>query len=250
MHVDGVWLRTGDGVLLAADVYRPAGIPRGGVVTVHGFSASRRHPAVVDQVVALARRGLLVVAYDGRGHGTSSGACTLGRSEAYDVAAAVVHLRPQVPAVVTVGASMGAVAVLGHALRDPDLAGIVLVSTATSWWSVLTPRGVLATALTRSRRGRVVAERRIGVRISDEWQPWEPSTDLVRRVRVPVAIVHGLEDRMVRPSAAVELYEAASEPRRLELVERMGHSFAAAGIPAVVSSVDWAFDQTPTAPSP
>lgn len=241
-------LRTADGVDLTADLYHPDGAVCGGVVVAHGLSASRRHPAVVAQADALVRRGFLVLAYDGRGHGTSSGACTLGRAEAYDVAAAVARLRPHAPGVVAVGASMGAIAVLEYALRDPMLAGIVLVSTATSWQSVLTLRAAAATVLTRTRAGRMVTQRRTGVRISPAWQAGELTTALVARVRVPVAIVHGRDDRFVRPLAAVELYDAASEPRRIEVVDGMGHSFGPAGTAAVVRAVEWAFEQGPAAP--
>lgn len=246
--VEDISLRTSDGVTLTADVYRPECGPRGAVVIAHGLSASRRHPAVVDQADSLVRRGFLVLAYDGRGHGTSSGDCTLGRSEAYDVDAAVTYLRPHVPGVVAVGASMGAIAVLEYALGHPGLAGVVLVSTATSWRSVLTLRAAAATVLTRTRAGRMVTRRRTGVRISPVWQAGELTTALVARVEVPVAIVHGRADRFVRPSAAVELYDAASEPRRLELVDGMGHSFGPGCNDPVIRAVEWAFEQSLAGP--
>ncbi len=241
--LDGVVLRTQDGTELAADVYHPCRPPRGGVVVVHGFSATRRLVPVVEQARALADSGYLVLAYDARGHGTSGGDCTLGRLEAYDVAAAVGHLRAEVPAVVTVGASMGAAAVLAHAVEHPGLVGIVLVSMATSWRSVLTPRGMAATFLTRTQLGRTYTRRRTGIRVASQWETGEPPTAQVRRIHVPVAIVHGQQDRMIRPSAAMDLYAAASEPRRLELVPGMGHSFQSAAVPAVTRAVDWVFDQ-------
>lgn len=247
---DEVLLKAGDGTELAADIYHPDRPPRGGVVVVHGFSATRRLAAVVEQAKALADRGFLVLAVDTRGHGTSGGDCTLGRLEAYDVAVAVGRLRLEVPAVVTVGASMGAVAVLAHAVGDqPDqpgldgLAGIVLVSMATSWHSVLTLRGLAAAFLTRTRVGRSYTRRRTGIRVASQWERGEPPTALVRRVHVPVAIVHGQQDRMIRPTAAHDLFAAAPGPRRLDLVAGMGHSFQPAAVLAVTRAVEWAFDQ-------
>ena len=246
-QVAEVTRRTRDGVRLAGDLYRPAGPPRGAVVLVHGFAGSGRLPGVVAQADALAERGLLVLAYDARGHGRSDGECTLGRLEVADVAAAVEHLRRQhaLP-VVAVGSSMGAATVLRYAAADPDLAGVVLVSLATRWGTVFTARGLYAAALGRTGLGRSVARRRIGVRIAPSPPPVEPPTESVRRLRVPVAVVHGREDRMVRSRAAVELFEAAPEPRRLEFVARMSHSFQAAAVPAVVRAVEWALERDPT----
>jgi pimeloyl-ACP methyl ester carboxylesterase len=242
-RVEDVLLRAGDGARLVGDVYHPCGAPRGGVVVVHGFSASRRLGDVVDQARSLADDGFLVLAYDLRGHGKSGGECTLGRLEADDLGVAVAHLRARVPNVVIVGASLGAVAVLAYAIGDPRLAGIVLVSMPTSWRSVFTLRGVAAALLTRTRPGRHFTRRHTGVRISPEWQSGEPPTAQLRRVHVPVAIVHGRQDRMIRSLAARELYSAASEARLLELVDGMGHSFQATAVPAVTRAVEWAFEQ-------
>src|ERR671930_68034 len=72
-HIEDVALRTADGARLAGDLYYPSGTPRGGVVVVHGFSATRRLDAVVEHARSLADAGFLVLAYDGRGHGTSDG---------------------------------------------------------------------------------------------------------------------------------------------------------------------------------
>jgi uncharacterized protein len=242
VHVEDVELRTIDGARLAGDLYRPAGTPRGGVVMVHGFSATRRDEAVVEHAEKLADAGYLVLAYDGRGHGMSDGECTLGQLEVHDVVAAVAYLRANVRRIVTVGASMGALAVLSHAIGDTKLAGTVLVSIASSFRSVLTARGAAAALLTRTRPGRAYMRWMTGTRISPGWQRGEPPTVQVRRLQMPVAIVHGRRDAMIRCLAAMEVYEAASEPRRLEIVEDMGHAFQPEGVPAVARSVEWAFE--------
>lgn len=236
-------LRTDDGVRLAADLYRPAGTPRGTVVLAHGFSGTRRGIAVVEQAASLTRAGFVVLTYDARGHGASSGDSTMGRDEVHDLAAAVAHLRRLDPAPITVGASMGAQSVLEYAVTDPRLCGIVLVSAATSWWSVLTPRGLGVTAVLRTAVGRALARRVFGVRIDPRWQASGPATELIGGVGLPVAIVHGLDDPMVRPRAAAELYEAARPPRRLELVRGMGHAFTRGGIAAIDRAVVWVATQ-------
>jgi pimeloyl-ACP methyl ester carboxylesterase len=251
----GVVFETADGAQLAGDVYQPSGTPRGGVVLVHGFSATRRLDAIVEHARALADAGFTVLAYDGRGHGMSGGECTLGQLEVHDVAAAVDLLRKDVPRLVTVGASMGALAVLAHALGDPGLAGIVLVSIPTATWrSVLTARAAAAAVLTRTRAGRAYIRRSTGIRVSPDWQRGELPTLQVSRLRMPVAIVHGRRDTMIRSTAAMDIYRAASEPRRLELVSGLAHAFQSESVAAVLRSVEWAFEPSkhppPQAPGP
>jgi pimeloyl-ACP methyl ester carboxylesterase len=253
VQVEGVVLRT-DGARLAGDVYHPAQAPRGGVVVVHGFSATRRLEAVVEQARSLAEAGFTVLTYDGRGHGSSDEECTLGRLEVHDVGAAVARLRDGADRIVTVGASMGALAVLSHATADRALTGIVLVSIASSWRSVLTARGFAAALLTRTPAGRAYMRRVTGTRVSPRWESAGVPTVQIKQVGVPVAIVHGRQDAMIRSLAAVEIYNAAAEPRRIELVEGMGHAFCPGSVPAVSRAVKWAFRQSvsrhPSAPDP
>jgi pimeloyl-ACP methyl ester carboxylesterase len=243
IDVDDVVLRTADGARLAGDHYHPGRTPRGGVVVVHGFSATRRLDTVMQQARSLAEAGFEVLAYDGRGHGMSDGECTLGRLEIHDVRAAVAHLRASVPRIVTVGASMGAIAVLSHATADPDLAGIVLVSIAGGWRTVFTPRGFAAALLTRTPAGRAYMRRVTGTRISPRWESAGVPAIQVRALAMPVAVVHGRQDAMIRPLAALEVYNAASEPRRLELVDEMGHAYGPAAVAAILRAVEWAFEQ-------
>lgn len=246
IQVEDTELRTVDGARLAADVYRPAIPSRGGVVVVHGFSATRRLEPVAGQARTLAESGFTVLAYDGRGHGMSDGECTLGKLEVHDVDAAVARLHGETDRIVTVGASMGALAVLSQAAQataDPALAGIVLVSIASSWRSVLTARGFAAALFTRTSPGRAYMRRATGTRVAPRWESAGLPTIQVRQVGVPVALVHGREDAMIRSVAARELYNAASEPRRIELVEGMGHSFCPEAVAAVGRAVEWAFCQ-------
>src|SRR5438093_2372828 len=104
-------LTTVDGVRLAAHLHHVAR-PRGTVVLAHGFTASATHDDVEALARALVQAGYDVVTYDARGHGASTGWCTLGDLERHDVAAAARAARPESGRVVLVGLSMGAIAVL------------------------------------------------------------------------------------------------------------------------------------------
>jgi pimeloyl-ACP methyl ester carboxylesterase len=103
------------------------------VVLAHGLTATRRY--VVMGSSALQRGGHRVLAYDARGHGTSSPAPT---PEAYgyedlsaDLEAVLDHAGLE--RAVLAGASMGAHTIVGFALRRPErVAGLVIITPAFS----------------------------------------------------------------------------------------------------------------------
>lgn len=117
------WLRTDDGVRLAARWWRPHPVPgsdgrrapgREAVVVVHGFCGSKDAPAVELVALHQAAVGRRVLTFDLRGHGGSDGATTMGLREWLDVDAAVRAARADADVVVVVGASMGGVACIDH----------------------------------------------------------------------------------------------------------------------------------------
>ena len=246
-------LHTADGLALAAEVWPApeAGASGAVVVLVHGFTAHRRDPSVLAMAHELRAAGHTVVAYDMRGHGESEGLCTLGDRERHDVAAAVATARDLAPRVVLVGASLGAVAVLRYAVDDADLAGVVTVSSPARW-RLRTPRTVVAAGLTRTRVGRRLA-RRLGARLDHRWRWTEPPDVLAARLAVPLAVVHGDDDRFMPTSEAEILHHAGAGAgghgarRRLDLVPRMGHAFCAHGLEAITDAVDWCLAAAPVA---
>lgn len=233
-------IATTDDVMLSGRRWLAEGAPTASIVLVHGFTSSADDPAVCAVAETLQAEGLDVVSYDARGHGLSGGESTLGDLEVHDVAAAVQVARERAEATVLVGASMGAIAVLRYAATDPTLAGVVSVSCPSRWRLPLNPVGLLSATLTRTPPGRWVAERLLRVRVSARWTNPPPPANLVPDIAAPLALVHGTADRFIQPRDAEELYEAARDPRRLELVEGMGHAFDAAALPSIVASVRWA----------
>lgn len=210
----------------------------------HGFAASADDTKVVAIANALVEGGMDVVTYDARGHGSSGGHCSLGDLECHDVAAAVGLARERSDRVVLVGASMGAIAVLRHAAADARLAGVVVVSCPARWELPRTWRAILAALLTRTRPGRAVAARWLGVRVAPGRFLADPPVLLASRVQSPLAIVHGLADRFIPPAAARELHDAAREPRRLDLVPGMAHAFDPRSVGPVRVAVEWSLDRS------
>jgi pimeloyl-ACP methyl ester carboxylesterase len=241
-------LTTDDGVDLRAVHWVPARPSDTAIVLVHGFTASRRNPEVVAVAQSLLAAGYQVVSYDMRGHHDSGGECTLGDSERHDVAAAVAFARTVADRVVTVGASMGAIAVLRHASADATLDGVVTVSSPAQWKLPRNVRSVLAALMTRTQWGRSLAARHLKVRIDPTWTNAPAPEELVRLIQAPLGIVHGDADRMIPLSEAHRLLGSVAGRSRLDVVRGMGHAFHAPAIPAILSAVGWALTYSaPTA---
>jgi pimeloyl-ACP methyl ester carboxylesterase len=238
---------TSDGVELASREWPACGVARGTVVLVHGFASSKDDRNVVMLAQRLVSEGLAVMSYDARGHGESGGACTLGDLESRDVAAAVARTSGRNPPVVLVGASIGGVAVLRHAAGSRDVAGLVVVSSPAEWRVPARIRAFIAVGLARTRAGRWVAARHLGVRVHPVWSAPEPPRALVTRVTSPLAIVHGSRDRMIPYRAALELHVNGQPNRRLVLVPDMGHAFDPAGHTAICEAVDWVLSRPSSA---
>jgi pimeloyl-ACP methyl ester carboxylesterase len=239
-------LITADGVKLHCR-YWSAEAARAVVVLAHGFAGSCHHPAVVRQAQALRDARFDVVAYDSRGHGRSEGQCALGDLESYDVAAAVARAKQTGLDVILLGASMGAVAALRYAANgDRELAGVVSISAPATWRMPRSAPGALAIGLARTRLGRQIAKHHLHVRIAPTWKPPPFPSELVPGIAVPVAIVHGDQDRYVPATDAHAIYQACNAPyRRLDLVPGMGHAFDQKALPAVNRALEWLLAQHP-----
>ena len=235
-------LVTGDGLNLSATVWTHPS-PRAAAVLVHGMSGSKDQPALGAVAEALNGAGLAVLAYDSRGHGASEGLCTLGALERLDVAAAVSVARECAEQVVVIGASMGGIAALRYAAEDPELAGVVTVSTPAVWQVPRTARGALSVIVTRTGAGRRIAGSYLGVRLSKTWVSMDPPVSLAGRLRAPYAVVHGLKDRFVTYRQGRLLYRAATGRRRLTLVPGMGHAFDPLAVPAIRAALEWSLGE-------
>jgi pimeloyl-ACP methyl ester carboxylesterase len=170
-------------------------------------------------------REFTVYAFDFRGHGRSRGVCTYGDLEYLDVDAVVALARRQTGRpVVTVGVSMGGIAVIRHAAIRGGVDAVAAISTPARW------DGHASTAVRRLRRmtdtpgGRRLA-RLFGVRLSETWSdPLDPEALVGRIAPTPLILVHGRDDHFFEEDEAWRLYRRAREPKRLMLARRFGHA--------------------------
>lgn len=194
-------------------------------VVAHGLFAHHRAPGFAEAADSLRRYGD-VVSFDFRGHGSSQGRCTLGNFEALDVAAVVGSIRETTSKpMILIGFSMGAAASVRAAALHVDVSRVVSVSGPAGWfrhrrW------GTRRTALVWEVPGiSRISEELTGVRLAQPWQPSaEPSAIASRVAPAALLVVHGSSDPFFTEEAAVEIYEAARDPRQLWLIPRGGHA--------------------------
>lgn len=201
------------------------------VVVAHGFTASWRRPD--QRRVAAALRGYAgVLAFDFRGHGRSTGRCTVGDREVLDVAAAVAAARRLgYQRVVSMGWSMGGAVALRHAALAGGVDAVASVSAPARWYY----RGTMPMRrvhwLIERRFGRVAARALLRTRITSI--PWDPDPESPEQVvgripPTPLLLVHGDRDPFF-PIDHVEALAAAAGPSsELWVVPGFGHAEGAA----------------------
>ena len=167
----------------------------------------------------------------------------LGRLEHLDVEAAAAWAMGRGAPTILVGASLGGVAVLRYAGDHPELSGVVIVSSPAEWRIPLRLRALLSVGLVRTRPGRWIARRRMGVRIGSGWTAADPPQILTDRVASPLAVVHGRRDALIPVRRGLQLRLGADARRHVVLAHDMGHAFDPKGHDAICAAVDWTLAQ-------
>jgi pimeloyl-ACP methyl ester carboxylesterase len=244
-----------DGATLAATVLRPgpADTARPVAVLVHGWGADRRAWGPVAR--RLVDTGHTVVAYDQRGHGSS----TLGREPiavdrlGRDLAAVLDQL--EVTGAIVAGHSGGGFAAMAYAAADPRAAshrlrGLALVATAahnqdtSGFEGWLMGRRFLSWVASRRHAGLVPLRQTLGeapgfaaldatrhlfattpARVRGECFRCSRGMDLraaLTGVEVPAVVLHGEKDTVVAPEDGRAVAEALPNAR-YELLPGAGH---------------------------
>jgi fermentation-respiration switch protein FrsA (DUF1100 family) len=202
---EDVELRTTDGERLHGWwVPARSGPPLAHLLLAHGNAGN-----VGDRVLhaaLLSGAGLDVLLFDYRGYGRSSGRPSeagthLDAHAARSALLARAGVRPD--RVGYLGESLGGAVALALALEHPP-AALVLMSTFTSVRDV-------------ARRHYPFLPRAL---VPDAY----PSLRRVRALRAPLLVVHGDRDELVPLFHAEALFEAAPDPKRLYVVEGVGHN--------------------------
>jgi alpha-beta hydrolase superfamily lysophospholipase len=194
---------------LAFALFLPEGEPVAGVVILHGAgSAKESH---FDFARGCREDGIAALAYDARGHGESDG--SFGPGAIDDALAMVELLRAHAPRVALRGSSMGAFQAIHAAAAGPGARG----------------DGVCAVvAICPSPEDGLLRFLRSGQRLefdcdAEVCAPWLESLDLYEAAAslgpsTALLLMHARGDEQVPYTVSEQLYEAASEPKRLLLL--------------------------------
>jgi fermentation-respiration switch protein FrsA (DUF1100 family) len=117
---------------------------------------------------------------------------------------------------------------------------VITVSSPAEWRVPRTLQSGAMALLTQSSLGRWLARRWMDVRLAEGWTGAAPPVELVASIDAPVAVIHGTGDRFIKAAEAEKLYDAAGDPRRIDLVPDMGHAYMPESVEAIVESVSWA----------
>jgi pimeloyl-ACP methyl ester carboxylesterase len=214
-----------DGTILHYDVY-DAPSPSA-VLVVPGFWRDRRHPAMVRLAHFLNGEGYRAVIVDPRGHGETAGTYGFNLHEHHDVAAVASDLlrnNDTISSITLIGFSYGgAVAVSTIARHQLPVSSLLLISSVADF-DMIVPRInpftlhrhiALSQALKRPRFAwsvRKLAKLR--------------AVDDIANVHVPICLIHVKNDWLIGHRHSVALYEAASEPKELHLLDIEGNYHA------------------------
>jgi uncharacterized protein len=195
-------LGTRDG--LAYALFLPPVEPRGGVVICHGAgSAKESH---FDFARAAVAYDMAALAFDARGHGRSDG--RFGPQAIEDVLEMCGVMREHTPRLALRGSSMGGFCALHAAAADGMVDAVVAICPA--------PEDFLLRGL---RSGRLDGFEADTVAL----EPWLEGLSLVDAVaslspRTALLLLHARGDEQIPYTISEELFQAASEPKRLLLL--------------------------------
>jgi pimeloyl-ACP methyl ester carboxylesterase len=205
-----------DGLLLKGWLFRGRTERRGLIVYLHGVADNR------ESGVGVARRfvpkGYDVLAYDSRAHGDSEGEdCTYGFYEKRDLSRALDAVGAETA--VLFGSSMGAAVALQAAADDPRVRGVIAQSAFSDLETIARERAPFVATAAEIEEALAIAETRGHFRVA------AVSPRLAAaRIRVPVLLIHGAEDRETSAAHSQRIHDVLSGPRRLLLVRGRGHN--------------------------
>jgi len=213
-------------------IHYPATAPLGCIITCHGLFSSKDSDKFIVLGERFVREQFVLLRFDFRGCGESDGevedTTITGRKEDLEAAVAFIkrHIPPAARRVGFLGSSLGGFIAL---LVAPYHASVKAVVT----WATPFSFDTLRAAITHSTSPRLRKE------FFTDARSYRPRL-FVPRVK-NLLIIHGDGDETVPVNHAHRLYQAAKEPKELEIVAGADHVFSDGNHRdrAITASLNW-----------
>lgn len=218
-------LATAEGIPLSCWLLHPQGRVRGTILYLHGVSESKISGLPIADL--LCNAGFLVMLYDARRHGESGGRfCTYGFYEKHDASTIITYLQSRADLrlgrIGLFGTSMGAAVALQVAAIDSRVAAVIAESGFARLRSVFDDyqRRMIKLPFHYLRNIVIIRSEHLAHFKASAVSP----VDAVSRIRIPLLLLHGIDDPLIRPSYSQQVYERANEPKELWMIPGATHS--------------------------
>ncbi len=241
MHCESVAVAAQDGKRLRGWYYTPEIPSDKTIILLHGIGSNRQDMVALGYLFL--RHGYSVLEPDLRGHGESEGLATYGVLEEGDVSAWLDWMirTGNHPQIYGFGASLGAAVLLDSLKHEARFQAVVAESSYYDFPSIAEER------IARMLPGGTKWISSPFVSAGMDWARWHDGVDLrqasaaagLKSTRVPVLLIHGLEDHKTSPENSRRLVAAAGSNGtsvRLWLVPGSGHADAWKTAPAEFES--------------
>jgi len=220
-------------------------------VVIYAPATSKDQRSGISLVVPLHQAGYNVLLFSYRGHGRSEGnrfGFTYGAHESKDIDAAVAFLSDTkgFEQIAVIGHSAGAASAIISAARNLRIDALVAAAPFPSvediWYTnrpKFFPKSLFELTFKFAEFRKQFSRNQV--------RPQDVIDQISPR---PLLLIHGMDDARITQAQALDLYEAANQPKCMWLVEGADHSAVRAPlldvqIQDLISFLDQAFSKTP-----
>jgi len=246
MNEERISFTNSHGDTLSGVLHHPArGASRGAVILCHGMESNKDSDKLVLLSRALAQRGVMVLRFDFRYVGKSSGRFEditySGEVEDLKAAHALVQSRNPGGKTAILGSSMGGTVALLFAAQQPSLAALVTVAAPIH--PERFPSRVLTPAQADEWRARGFTHyngQRLNLSLLDDLESLDVPL-AVKKITCPVLILHGDKDEVVPVEEAYEINACLTNSKRLSILPGTDHRLSDPAVMrrAIAEALEW-----------